>query len=71
VGGLDKPQTIVEGGYGGTLSLPIWADVMKKAVALGYKTEVPKVRPAAHQGDALPREQPARHRRLRPRRHRV
>lgn len=41
--GLDKPQTIIEGGYGGTLSLPIWADVMKKAVALGYKTEVPKV----------------------------
>ncbi|MBN8418499.1 MAG: PBP1A family penicillin-binding protein [Verrucomicrobia bacterium] len=41
--GLDKPQTIVEGGYGGTLALPIWADVMKKAVALGYKTEVPKV----------------------------
>ena len=40
--GLDKPQTIVEGGYGGTLALPIWADVMKKAVALGYKTEVPK-----------------------------
>lgn len=41
--GLDKPQTIIEGGYGGTLSLPIWADVMKKAVELGYKTEVPKV----------------------------
>jgi penicillin-binding protein 1A len=41
--GLDKPQTIVDEGYGGTLSLPIWADVMKKAVALGYKTEVPKV----------------------------
>jgi len=40
--GLDKPQTIVEGGYGGTLALPIWADVMKKAVALGYKTEAPK-----------------------------
>ncbi|WP_395745928.1 transglycosylase domain-containing protein [Prosthecobacter sp.] len=40
--GLDKPQTIVEGGYGGTLALPIWADVMKKAVALGYKAEVPK-----------------------------
>ncbi len=41
--GLDKPATIVEGGYGGTLALPIWADVMKKALALGYKTEVPKV----------------------------
>jgi len=41
--GLDKPQTIVEEGYGGTLALPVWADVMKKAVALGYKTEAPKV----------------------------
>jgi penicillin-binding protein 1A len=41
--GLDKPQTIVDEGYGGTLALPIWADVMKKAVALGYKTEAPKV----------------------------
>ncbi len=41
--GLDKPQTIVDEGYGGKLSLPIWADVMKKAIALGYKTEVPKV----------------------------
>jgi len=40
--GLDKPQTIVEGGYGGTLALPIWADVMKKAIALGYKSEAPK-----------------------------
>jgi len=40
--GLDKPQTIVEEGYGGTLALPIWADVMKKALALGYKTEVQK-----------------------------
>lgn len=41
--GLDKPQTIVDEGYGGRLSLPIYADVMKKALALGYKTEVPKV----------------------------
>ncbi len=41
--GLDKPQTIVDEGYGGKLSLPIYADVMKKALTLGYKTEVPKV----------------------------
>jgi len=41
--GLDRPQTIVDEGYGGKLSLPIYADVMKKAVTLGYKTEVPKV----------------------------
>jgi len=41
--GLDKPQTIIDEGYGGRLSLPIWADVMKQAVKLGYKTSVPKV----------------------------
>ncbi len=41
--GLDKPQTIVDEGYGGKLSLPIWADVMKKALVLKYKTEIPKV----------------------------
>lgn len=38
--GLDKPQTIIEEGYGGRLSLPIWADVMKEAVKTGYKTDV-------------------------------
>ncbi len=41
--GLDKPQTIIDEGYGGRLSLPIWVDVMKKATALGYITDVPKV----------------------------
>ncbi|MCP5558031.1 MAG: transglycosylase domain-containing protein [Verrucomicrobiaceae bacterium] len=41
--GLDKPLTIVEEGYGGKLAVPIWADVMKKAVALGYVPEAPKV----------------------------
>jgi penicillin-binding protein 1A len=39
--GLDRPQTIIDEGYGGRLSLPIWADVMKEAVKLGYKSEVP------------------------------
>lgn len=34
--GLDKPQTIIEEGYGGRLAIPIWTDVMKKAVSLGY-----------------------------------
>lgn len=38
--GLDKPQTIIDEGYGGRLSLPIWADVMKEAVKTGYKTDV-------------------------------
>jgi penicillin-binding protein 1A len=35
--GLDIPQTIAPGGYGGKLALPVWADVMKSAVALDYK----------------------------------
>jgi membrane carboxypeptidase/penicillin-binding protein len=29
--GLDKPETIVPKGYGATLALPVWVDVMKKA----------------------------------------
>jgi penicillin-binding protein 1A len=40
--GLDKPQTIIDEGYGGRLSLPIWADLMKEAVKIGYKTDVAK-----------------------------
>jgi penicillin-binding protein 1A len=38
--GFDAPKTIEEGGYGGKLALPIWADVMKTAVASGYKQTV-------------------------------
>lgn len=34
--GLDKPDTIIDEGYGGRLAIPIWADVVKKAVELGY-----------------------------------
>jgi penicillin-binding protein 1A len=37
--GCDDPQTIVAGGYGARLSLPVWADVMKKAQTLGYVEE--------------------------------
>ncbi len=40
--GLDTPQTIVEGGYGGKLALPVWADVMNGAVELNYKAIAPK-----------------------------
>lgn len=34
--GLDRGGTIVDEGYGSKLALPIWADVMNKAMALGY-----------------------------------
>ncbi len=35
--GFDKPQKTIQGGYGSTLALPIWVDVMKTADRLGYK----------------------------------
>lgn len=40
--GLDKPATIVPKGYGATLALPVWVDVMKRAgtdryPAVGFK----------------------------------
>jgi penicillin-binding protein 1A len=40
--GFDQPQTIAEGAYGARLSLPVWVDVMNAAIALGYKSDVPK-----------------------------
>jgi penicillin-binding protein 1A len=43
--GLDTPATIIGGGYGGKLSLPIWTDVMKQALVLNYKPEAPKAEP--------------------------
>ncbi|HEY8991274.1 MAG TPA: transglycosylase domain-containing protein [Luteolibacter sp.] len=35
--GLDTPQKTVSGGYGGTLALPVWVEVMKAADRLGYR----------------------------------
>jgi penicillin-binding protein 1A len=32
--GLDSPKTIIEGGYGGSLALPIWAHIFRKAGSL-------------------------------------
>ncbi len=37
--GMDKPQTIMSRGYGSTLALPIWTEVMKKAETVGFKAE--------------------------------
>jgi penicillin-binding protein 1A len=34
--GLDKPETIVQKGYGSALALPIWVDVMRAASAQRY-----------------------------------
>lgn len=34
--GLDKPETIMQKGYGSALALPIWVDIMKAASAQRY-----------------------------------
>ncbi|MEG0837223.1 MAG: transglycosylase domain-containing protein [Akkermansia sp.] len=34
--GFDQQKTIIEKGYGGTLALPIWADIMHAAQQSGY-----------------------------------
>ena len=35
--GFDTPKKTIQGGYGSTLALPVWVDVMKTADRLGYK----------------------------------
>jgi membrane peptidoglycan carboxypeptidase len=34
--GMDTPKKTINGGYGGTLALPVWVEVMKTAERLGY-----------------------------------
>jgi penicillin-binding protein 1A len=47
--GLDKPDTIIAGGYGAKLAIPIWVDCVKKAVDLGYVPAGPRVEPPTTQ----------------------
>ena len=35
--GFDTPKKIIDKGYGATLALPVWVDIMKMADRLGYK----------------------------------
>jgi penicillin-binding protein 1A len=35
--GFDQPKKIIQGGFGSTLSLPVWVDIMKTADRLGYR----------------------------------
>ncbi len=37
--GLDQPASIMQGGFGARLALPIWADVAKQAVSLGFASD--------------------------------
>jgi penicillin-binding protein 1A len=68
--GLDKPATIVSRGYGSTLALPVWVDVMKRADPGKYpaesfwkrseKSQIVAVRPAVVNSPLEPaRPQPA------------
>lgn len=38
--GLDQPRTIMDRGYGSTLALPVWTEVMKAAETNGYAAAV-------------------------------
>ena len=37
--GLDTPKKTIDRGYGSTLALPVWVEVMKTADKLGYKAD--------------------------------
>lgn len=43
--GLDQPERIMNRGYGSTLALPIWVDLMKFAGKIGYVQDTPRARP--------------------------
>jgi len=43
--GMDRPQKIINRGYGSTLAAPVWTDVMKTASQLGYPAEKFKLVP--------------------------
>ncbi len=44
--GFDRPRTIKEKAYGGTLALPLWVGAMQKAAARGYAMGDIRTRPA-------------------------
>ncbi len=43
--GFDKQRKIIDRGYGGTLALPVWVDVMKTAQQQGYPCETIRTSP--------------------------
>ncbi len=53
--GMDQPKRIINRGYGSTLALPIWTEVMKKAEISGYKAAAISV-PAGMRDVVLCRE---------------
>lgn len=53
--GLDQPKTIMERGYGGTVALPVWTEVMKAAENRGFAAS-PIAPPAGTKTTVLCRE---------------
>lgn len=53
--GLDQPKTIMDRGYGGTLALPVWTEVMKAAEERGFAA-APLAPPRGTQATVLCRE---------------
>jgi penicillin-binding protein 1A len=47
--GFDSPKTIMSGGYGARLSLPVWCEVMNKALELNYQPQVAEAEPVEAQ----------------------
>ncbi len=45
--GFDRPVTIADKAYGGTVALPLWVGVMQRAAARGYKMGDIRTAPAA------------------------
>lgn len=51
--GMDKPQKTIERGYGGTLALPIWAEVMKSTEKAGYPCAALRMKAGTKTGGIL------------------
>ena len=51
--GFDRPVTIADKAYGGTLALPLWVGAMQKAAGLGYAMGPIRTAPAGARKQAL------------------
>lgn len=51
--GFDRQKTIMDKGYGGTLALPIWVDIMKAAAREGYPQKAIRTSPSSHSSQVL------------------
>lgn len=51
--GFDRQKTIMDKGYGGTIALPIWVDIMKAAAREGYPQKAIRTAPSSHSSQVL------------------